>query len=212
MTRTRLWGLYLIIFGALLLLEIHGYIDITLKTVIGSIFVILSIFVFVKRGSYKSKNMLTLLAILLSILGIVLIVDSYYAIADEIMFAAILIAISYYFFRIHFKEPQPAWPVIPGGIFFVFAALSILGTFELLPNPQLWFVFIFGLACTFWYLFFIRDDVNRLKWTLYPSVILTLFSLFILTQTWETRIISLVLPITIIVMGLYLVIKNLYDY
>ncbi|MBN1153911.1 hypothetical protein JXB12_03225 [candidate division KSB1 bacterium] len=209
MTRSRIIGLFLIFFGGILLLEQHGIVDVTIKTIIGSLFIFMSLIILLRRKHYNNKRLSDYASILFLIFGIIFIIDSIYPIANEIFIALVLLLISVYFFRIHFRKSAPLWPVFPGGLFFIFATMYILDIFRLLQGSSLWFVFVFGIGCIFWYLYFMRHERRRLRWAIYPAAIVTIGSFFILSRTWDTMIAVILFPASIIVMGVYLVLINL---
>lgn len=142
------------------------------------------------------------------ILGLSLIIHAIYIFPDELIGTLILWCIAGIFITIHFQRSNNWWVIIPGGIFFIFGAMVLLTGFKLLDDDRLWFVFFLGLGLIFWYLFLIKSKQNRLGWAQYPAIILSIFSFFILSITWDTQLTAILLPISIIIVGIYLIIHS----
>ena len=84
--------------------------------------------------------------------------------------AAFLLAVAVGFFSLHTRQAENWWPALVGGVLFVLAALSAVASLDLLEGDQQGFLFFFGLALVFLYLYAIRTPENRLDWARFPAV------------------------------------------
>ena len=208
MTRSRIIGICLIVFGALLLMEHYEFLDVTFKNIIGILSIVMAIVIYLRRSTYSNRKLYDCVAILLLLGGIFLIVDSFHSIPNELLIALILLVFSVYFFNIHFRGSRPIWPAFPGGLLFIFAVMMIANAYHLLPEKQLWFVLFSGLSGIFWYFYFFRDESRNLSWAFYPAGLLLIFAFYLLSRIWDTALATALFPSSIILMGIGMMIKN----
>jgi hypothetical protein len=97
------------------------------------------------------------------------------------------------------------WAMIPGGVLLTLAAVTAISPF--LSGDVESVVFMFGLALTFAVLFVLPLPGQRLRWALYPAVILAIIG--VLTLAAATHLAAYIWPIVFIGLGLYLILKNM---
>ncbi|NOZ63057.1 MAG: hypothetical protein GXO74_15510 [Calditrichaeota bacterium] len=58
---------------------------------------------------------------------------------------------------------------------------------------------------TFWFLYLIRDEQNRLDWASYVAMLTAIFSFFVLSVEWHSPVADILLPVSIILGGVFLI-------
>ncbi len=203
-------GALIIFFGILLLLHNYQVLYLDAQLFWGIAFMVLGvIFIKIYQFSMPRKYPL-LLAIFFFITGFFIILDTYIYIPDNLIFTIFFWIISAVFIAIYVHNNKQWWAILPGGIFIILGSIVALNAFRLLEGNILWFVFLSGISLIFWFLFFIKDEVNKFGWTIYPAFILTIFSFFILSLFWNNQVGDVLFPISIIICGAYLIIKNIW--
>jgi hypothetical protein len=97
------------------------------------------------------------------------------------------------------------WAIIPGGVLLTLTAVTAMSPFFRGDVESV--VFMFGLALTFAVLFILPLPGQRLRWALYPAVILAIIGILILAAA--THLTAYIWPIVFIGLGLYLILKNM---
>ena len=206
--RSLTTGYLLIIAGLLLILKNLDLFEFNDKFLWGMAFVTIGVaFLATYQRSTRKIGML-IGGFIFTLSGLSLIIHAIYIFPDELIGTLILWCIASIFITIHFQRPNNWWAIIPGGIFFIFGVMVVLTGFKFLDDDRLWFVFFLGLSLIFWYLFLIKNKQNRLGWAQYPAIILSLFSFLILSITWDNQLTAILLPISIIIVGIYLIIHS----
>jgi len=199
------FGLVLIVGGFLLILHNLEIFAVSDQFLWGLAFVTIGMVMLVHNYRRSQRTGLLVLGIISCVIGISMIIDSFYIFPGEMIGAFLLWCLSAIFITIHLKKSENWWAIIPGGVFFILGAIIILNSLHLITDNRLWFVFMIGLSLIFWYLTLIKNELNKLHWAKYPAIVLSLLAFFILSVTWHSRMAELIFPISIIVLGLYLV-------
>jgi hypothetical protein len=97
------------------------------------------------------------------------------------------------------------WAALVAGILFISGVLNFLDSYDLIPNYFFSFIFFFGVSLTFWFLYLIRDEKNKLSWAGIVAMLLMIFSFFLLQLEWNNRTADILLPISIIIGGIFLI-------
>lgn len=98
------------------------------------------------------------------------------------------------------------WAVIPGGILLVLGVLLALE--PVLGDDLFAGLFLIGIGLTFAVIYLLPTPEGRMGWALIPAGILALVGLLVLTVTTELAI--YIWPIALIVVGAYLLLRNLF--
>jgi hypothetical protein len=118
--------------------------------------------------------------------------------------ALFMACLSLTFGAVYLVAREHWWAIIPGGVMFTIAlviALSALGV----EGLQAGGAFFIGLALSFALLALVPAREGRMKWPLIPAGALALVGLATLMAT--TAILGYVLPIALILTGLYLIFR-----
>ncbi len=201
-------GIVIVLLGVLLLLHNFRVFYLDEQLFWGIALIILG-GVFLRVHNRKSpRKSILILGIIFIIIGLFTSLDAFVFVPEGLIGAFFLWIGGAIFISIYVHNNDRWWTIIPGGIFVILGIIVALNAFRLLMGDILWFIFLFGISLIFWFLFLIKDEKNKLYWSIYPAFLLTIFSFFILSIIWESQISDILFPISIISCGTYLVIKN----
>jgi hypothetical protein len=204
-------GVLIILIGVLLLLHNFRVLYLDDQLFWGIALIILGmIFIRVYNRTSPRKSIL-ILGILFLLIGLFTTLDAIIFVPEDLIGTFFLWIGGAIFLSIYIHKNERWWAIIPGGIFIILGFIVTLNAFRLLEGDILWFIFILGISLTFWFLYLIKDEKNKLNWAIYPAFLLTIFSFFILSLIWESQFADILFPISIIFSGAYLVIKNLWN-
>jgi hypothetical protein len=208
--RKNLWlGYAMIIIGVILVLNNTDVLNINPQVMWALLFVLIGGLMLFAQKHMERGRMLRILGIVLIMIGALLFIHALFGLPAGFIGTLALWAIGGFFIALHFRRDEPWWPVIPGGTFFVLGVVNLLDAFNLVSGERLWFVFFLGIAFICWYLYLIRDGANRLAWAVYPAAGLTVFSLFILSVTWGGRLMGMLFPLSLVLLGVYVLYTNM---
>ncbi len=200
-------GVVIVLSGVLLLLHNFQVLYLNAQLFWGIAFIILGgIFIRFFRRRRLAKNLL-LLAIFFFMLGVFIILESFIHMPENLILTFFCWVIGIIFFVIYIYNNQQWWAILPGGVFVILGSIVALNAFRLLEGNILWFVLLSGISLIFWFLFLIKDEMNKLDWTIYPAFLLTIFSFFILSLIWNNQIGDVLFPMSIISCGVYFILK-----
>jgi len=203
-------GTIIVFIGVLLLLHNFQALYLDAQLLWGIAFMVLGgIFIRIYQRSTPRKNPL-LLAIFFFIVGLFIILDTFIYMPDNLIVTFFCWIIGAIFIAIYVHNNNQWWAILPGGMFVILGSIVALNAFRLLEGNILWFVLLSGISLIFWFLFLIKDKMNKLGWTIYPAFLLTIFSFFILSLIWNNQIGDVLFPISIIFCGAYFIIKNMW--
>jgi len=203
-------GVLIILTGLLLLL--HNirvfYLDEQLFWGLGLI--ILGVVFLRVNQLHSPRKSILIPGILLLIIGLFILLDALFYLPGGLIGTCFLWIVAAIFLTIYIHNNKRWAAIMPGGLFFILGIVVLLGAFHILAGDILWFIFLAGISLIFWYLFLIKDDVNKLHWALFPALLLTIFSFFILSQVWATQLTSFLFPVSIIFCGVFLLINSFW--
>ena len=199
------WGAILIAAGLIFLLESLGFLFIgSVWPVFFGIAGVLFLITFVRdtRQWWSVIPGLTLLGIALVILMNAvspslanLFSGSVFLGCLGLSFITILIA----------TKAEQWWAIIPGGILLTLAGVTAISSFT--GGEFMSVLFMFGLAATFAIIYFLPVSGQRMRWALYPTIILAVIGILVLTAA--THLAQYVWPVALIALGLYVIVKSM---
>ncbi len=207
--KNRLIGYLLIVLGLILIMNTFNLLDWDNDIWWGITFLVIGIAAILTYYRKSRKLVYFITGIISLLIGLSKLIHAVDILPDGLVGALVLWCISGLFLTVHFTKNEPWWPVLPGGLFFTLGFMKLLDAFHFVEGERLWFVFFLGVSLIFWYLFFIKDERNKLSWARYPAIVITVFSFFILSVTWENRLSDVLFPISLIALGAYMVIVNM---
>ena len=125
---------------------------------------------------------------------------------DQIGAAIFLGSIGLGFLVVYFLNHDHWWAIIPGGVVLSVAIMIAVGAFV---GEDDWIaaILFFGMTLTFVALAFLPSPTGRMTWAFIPAVVLFLIGLIILGAATESMV--YVLPIAIIAVGVYILVRAL---
>ena len=109
--------------------------------------------------------------------------------------ALFLAMLGFSFLLIYMFHPVHWWSIVPSGVLFTLAAVSVLPQGSDLSGGM----FFLGIALTFWLVYILPKPVGKLVWALFPAVIL--FALGLLFLFDSTRLIAYFWPAALLALG-----------
>lgn len=105
------------------------------------------------------------------------------------------------------EQNQWGW-LIPAGVTFTFGIMVLINMLPYRYHDLAGGLFFLGIGLTFTLLYFIRNEKNGLDWAKIPALILVIFSGFVFLNTADAWLSSLLMPLTVIVWGGYLIYRS----
>jgi hypothetical protein len=167
-------GLLLVALGVLLFLNNLDVIDLDWSLLIGPVFalgglVFLFVFIFDRKNWWALIPAFTLLG-----LGAIILLGALKIPFVETLSGAILFfAIGLSFWLIYINNTSNWWAIIPGGVLWSLAAVTLLPEETWLSRG----IFFLGLGLTFLLVYLLPKAEGRMKWALYPAAALFLVGL-----------------------------------
>ena len=203
-------GLVIILIGVLLLLQNLLILNLEEQLFWGIAFIILgAIFLRVYNRTSPQRSLL-ILGIIFLLVGVFVSLDAIFFFPTQLFTTAFLWFIGAIFISLYVNKNDRWWAIMPGGILIILGVIVALSAFHLLEGNILWVIFLAGTSLIFWFLYLTKDEQNRLNWALYPALLLALFSIFILSLVWKNPFIETLFPVSIILCGAGLVLKNFW--
>ena len=192
-------GLLLVALGVLLFLNNLDVINLDWSLLVGPVFalgglVFLLVFIFDRKNWWALIPAFTLLG-----LGaIILLGNLHIPWAETISGAILFLAIGLSFWLIYVNNTSNWWAIIPGGVLWSLAAVTLLPEETWLSRG----VFFLGLGLTFLLVYLLPKTEGRMKWALYPAV--ALFLVGLLSSTGASNWIKFIWPVTLLIGGVVL--------
>lgn len=169
-------GAALIVFGGLLLVNNLGILGDLSGLLWGGLFGVAALIGFGIYITHRQNWWLLIPSFTLLGVSSVLVVDNLRFVPDELGGATFLLCLSLGFWAIFLLHGEHWWPVIPGGVLAVIAAIvaaSIYVRGELVAP-----ILFFGFSLVFGVLWLMRDRYTT-GWAIFPAVALFAFALFL---------------------------------
>lgn len=159
----------------------------------------------------NTKRKTFLAGVLVMILGLLGILFTYGVIpyADEILGSLFLYSVFAVFIFVYIKDDKKWWAIIPAGVLFSLATIVVLDVYHLVDHESEGVVILMGLSLTFFYLWQMRDERNKLDWAKYPAAILGAITVFLYLAYAEWPSVQIMLSLAFLITGLFFVVKAL---
>ncbi len=206
--RTGLWaGIALVVVGLIAL--VHNlwpwWFNETFLWAVATTVVAAGLFV-----NYHQRRRGGLLVLAWGMLGVAgtLFLNAYGRPLSEVAGASFVLGWSLGFLALHLHQPDNWWPAFIGGTLFVLTALVALADLDALYTYQRRFVFFFGMALVFGYIY-LGVGATQNRWAGVSALVsLLLAALFLLIHSVpEMR--DYVLPGILILLGIWLTVRGL---
>jgi hypothetical protein len=203
-----LWGGLLIVVGILFLLQEIGFVSNAWGVFWGVLFGIAGV-IFLYTYATNTSQWWTLIPgfSLLGVGAIILLTELVPGLDDGWGGAIILGSISVSFWIIFLRNRELWWAIIPGGVLLTLAVVSVLDLFLEGSGIDTGGIFLIGLGLTFAMIALIPTSHGRLFWAFIPAGVLIIIGLLISTPT--INLINYIWPAALIVLGAYILIRNL---
>ncbi|MBN2410342.1 hypothetical protein JXQ31_01545 [candidate division KSB1 bacterium] len=205
--RSLVFGMTIIILGMILLFHNTRIIP-SFENFFGGIFFLLAAFICFHFYKQNSKNWWALIpALFFFLFGVALIFKNFYFFRDDLIGITIFWCAALVFGYIFYRDKKKWWAVIPSGGFFTLGTVVFLDVLDLVRSGFDGVVFFLGTGLTFLYLWTLANNVNKLKWAIYPAVACLLLSVFLFVETTTRHGFDLLISIILICIGLYFIIR-----
>jgi len=121
---------------------------------------------------------------------------------------AVLWIIAAVFLGVYVRNRENWWAIIPAGVLTSIGFTVLADEVWYFYGETVAFILFLGFALTFLILYVLRNEQNQLEWAKYPAIVLGVFSFFLLFVNPHNRVGDVVFPILVILVGLYMVIRN----
>lgn len=202
--KSNLWvGGILIAVGLLYLLNNLDMIFVGEDVAVSIVFFSVGAFMFFKFSQSRSTGFL-ITAVLFTFIGLVIWLESIPGIDDQYIAVIFLWFASGLFSYGFFRNTENWGFLIPAGILFTIGSMVWLDL-VLYDDDVLGSVFFLGVGLTFGFLYLVRNEKNKLDWAKIPAICLIAFAGFLFFVTSDSIVTDLFLPVTLILVGGYLV-------
>lgn len=204
-------GLIFIAIGILALLNNLGIISHVDHLPIGAALLVISFLFFRIYNGDRQKWWALLPALICLFLGVVMVLQIFWNITDELIGAGILWCCAAAFGSVYFKNNRHWWAVLPAGIFFTLGTVVLIEGFDLLDDELVTVVFLLGSGLTFVFLWSQKSESNRTGWAIIPAAVIFVLALLIYVENVRWLNWEIVLPVLLIGFGIYLVMRTSRD-
>lgn len=202
--KSLLIGTVLILLGILSLLNNFGLIFIRDEAIVSLLFLSLGTFLFTRFAREQRVGYL-ILASISTFIGLVILWDSILGFDSQFIGVIFLWGVSALFAYGFFRNNENWGFVIPAGIFFTLGCVVLFEMTPFIHSDVLGSVFFLGLGLTFGFLYLIKNEKNGLDWAEAPAICLIAFSGFLLVVSSNSFLATIFFPITLILLGAYLI-------
>jgi hypothetical protein len=198
------WGILLILAGALFLLQEFNFIT----NAFGVLFAVLMAIagaVFLYAYTTNRTQWWTLIpgVSLLGLAVLIILNDLFPAYGGEWGGAIFLGGIGLCFLFIYLTNRELWWTIIPAGVMLTLGAIVILDSYM---GDTEGILFI-GLGLTFALLGLVRTPQGRMTWAFIPALVLVIFGLLVTSAL--SNLVAYVIPALLILVGGYIILRNL---
>ncbi|MFQ5486610.1 MAG: hypothetical protein ACE5DO_14930, partial [Desulfobacterales bacterium] len=144
-------------------------------------------------------------AAILAYIGCAIIISHSWVIADEFIAVLLFWGMSALFVFGFLRNREKWGLLIPAGVLLTLGLMIVIDMSWTLNDDLMPGTFFLGNGLTFGVLYLMRNEKNRLEWAKVPALILIVFSGFIYTVTSDSLFTTLLFPVTLIALGVYLI-------
>jgi hypothetical protein len=197
------WGVLLILGGLLFLL--HNLEVIVIGNLIWGLLFALGGLIFLSVYISHREHWWSLIPgfVLLSLAAVIIIGDLFPDLETRLGGSIFLAGIGLAFWLVYLTDRRHWWAVIPGGVLFTLAVVAGLDTVIADTGG----IFFLGLGLTFALVGILPTPEGQMRWAFIPAVILSLMGVLIIAAAGE--MINIILPLFLILIGVFLVIRTL---
>lgn len=114
------------------------------------------------------------------------------------------------FLRAHLNRRDSYWPLIPAGILYTVGLVITLEGFRLVRDETTAALICLGIAATFGYLYFVRNQQNKLGWAKYPATIMVSVALIVYFSGHHYGLEPVIFASALILAGIVLIIRTVH--
>jgi len=194
-------GLFLIILGALLLLNSIGRISLDEENVMSIIFFSGGAVLIAAHFLYKKELWTLIVGSCGVFIGSAIYIGESQVLPDEIIGAILFVIIALLFFNALRAGRKNWWALIPGGFSLIIAVHILLDTMWI-PDEYHGIAFFIGGGIIFGIIYFLRNETYKLDWAKYPAIIVfSIGGLILLTADFSNTFSRFLFPVIIIGAG-----------
>ncbi len=121
----------------------------------------------------------------------------------------VLWSLSAAFLSVFLIKRDQWWAIIPGGILFTLGLIVALEAGWYINEDFIPVVLFFGISFPFWVLYFMRNEINKLAWAIWPAALLSLFAVMMFGKVYYWDFEDFFFPGLLIVIGGLLIFRSL---
>ncbi|NIA30492.1 MAG: hypothetical protein GWP06_11350 [Actinobacteria bacterium] len=197
----------LIIFIGILALLINMNVIPNAQDFVGGMFFLIVAYLFYRLYQKKRVWWPLLLALFFACIGVVLVIQNFVYVPDNIIGAAFFWCGAVVFAYLYVKNKRRWWALLSAGTCVTLGTIVLIDAFHLLSGDQDGVVFFLGLGLSFMLLYLQRNSENKLDWAIYPGAASLLLALFLYFQNVDWMSGDYFLPIVLILVGGFLIFR-----
>ncbi len=201
-------GGFLIALGTLFLLDNLDVIYLRDKILVAVIFLGSGGYLFFRHLQNRQMGTLILAAIAMFV-GLTILIDETRLVNDDMIGTLFLWGVGALFAYGYFRNRQKWGLLLTAGILFTLGLIVLIEAVRFFDDDLAGGTFFLGLGLSFGLLYLIRNEKNKLDWAKVPAIILIIFAGFVYVNTSDFFLANLVLPLTLILLGGYLVYSSI---
>jgi len=155
---------------------------------------------------YPKQWWLLFPGVILTALGVCVLLDSFLYFRDEVYGAALFFSL-FGLFGYLSNRFQHWWPILPAGMAFTLGTIVILDGWNLLFDDLLGAVFFTGVGLTFFFLYTLRNEQQKLDWALYPALGSVALALLVVADNVRWLSLETLFPVALIAVGIVILIN-----
>lgn len=171
-------GVFLIIFGVLIILDNLYYLYFIEDYAFSYIFIAAGIVLLVTYLLDKKKIWAVVISLFFLFIGISIFISESRYIPEGVIGGLFTFIVGTGFLTAFLKNKKNWWAVIPAGILYTITIMIVLGEYFWYVEDFIAPVFFTGTGLTFGLLYLIRNEENKLNWAKIPALILLIFGIF----------------------------------
>jgi hypothetical protein len=198
-------AILLIVAGALLLFQNFGILGIVITLIWALVLAaggLVFLYLFMTEGDRYWWAIIPGLG-LIGVAALIILAEFFPRIGGDLGGMILLGGLGLAFWVIYFRKREFWWAIIPGGVLCTLALVTIVSS--ILGGDWAGGAFFVGLGLTFGLLYFVPTPHGRMKWAIFPAVVLLVMGLLITAAT--TGALDFLFAVALILVGLYLLFR-----